>query len=86
MKVFTRRICSCLCSNDEQMRFDFLRAVSARKKGKEDPAAMVEEWAERHEGEIERFRGAILRAQGTSPLTPAILAQISSRARSLLQR
>ena len=70
----------------QQMRFEFLRGLAKSKRGKENPLARIEEWATRHAIEIDQFRTMIGRAQGAAPLSPAMLAQIASQARNLLQR
>ena len=70
----------------QQMRFEFLRGLAKGKRAKEDPVALIEEWATRHATEIGQFRTMIGRAQGAAPLSPAMLAQIASQARTLLKR
>jgi glutamate dehydrogenase len=68
------------------MRLDFLRRLARRKDGKTEPTLAVDAWAEEHRDEIRQFRSMIGRAQGQSPVAPAMLAQIASQARNLLQR
>ena len=70
----------------QQMRFEFIRGLAASRRGKDDPAALIEHWAAAREPAIRQFRAMIGRAQGASPLAPAMLAQIASQARNLLQR
>ena len=70
----------------QQMRFEFLRGLGKGKRAKGDPVALIEEWATRHATEIGQFRTMIGRAQGAAPLSPAMLAQIASQARTLLKR
>ena len=70
----------------QAMRFDFLRGL-ARKRGKSagDPLALIEEWAENNDAPVRQFRRMIARAQAATPTAPAMLAQIASQARNLLQ-
>jgi glutamate dehydrogenase len=70
----------------QQMRFEFIRGLAARKRSKGDPVELIGEWAAAREPAIRQFRAMIGRAQGASPLAPAMLAQIASQARNLLQR
>jgi glutamate dehydrogenase len=53
---------------------------------RKDPEAAVAEWAAAHDGAIRQFRAMIGRAQSATPVAPAMLAQIASQARNLLQR
>ena len=80
-----RLLVAGLARDFQQMRFAFLRRLTARKR-EPDPGALVEAWAARCEPAIRQFRAMIGRAQGASPLAPAMLAQIASQARNLLQR
>ncbi|WP_126174203.1 NAD-glutamate dehydrogenase [Altericroceibacterium xinjiangense] len=80
-----RLLVAGLARDFQQMRFDFLRRM-APQEGGADPIAMVDRWAEGHEDAIRHFRGMIGRAQSASPVAPAMLAQIASQARNLLQR
>ena len=68
------------------MRFEFLRRLSRRKGAKEDPQGAVENWVEQNEEAIRQFRSMITRAQNSVGVAPAMLAQIASQARNLLQR
>ena len=70
----------------QQMRFEFIRGLAARTRAKGDPVELIEQWAAAREPAIRQFRAMIGRAQGASPLAPAMLAQIASQARNLLQR
>ncbi|GGD60818.1 glutamate dehydrogenase [Erythrobacter arachoides] len=81
-----RLLVSGLARDFQQMRFDFLRGL-ARKRGKDagDPQALIGTWAARHTGTIAQFRRMIARAQAATPVAPAMLAQIASQARNLLQ-
>jgi len=81
-----RLLVAGLARDFQQMRFDFLRSRAAGKGARQDPEALVERWASAREVEIHQFRAMIGRAQGASPLSPAMLAQIASQARNLLHR
>ena len=70
----------------QQMRFEFIRGLASRRRAKDDPGALIDEWASRREPAIRQFRAMIGRAQGAAPLAPAMLAQIASQARNLLHR
>jgi glutamate dehydrogenase len=65
------------------MRLEFLRQHCA-KKG--DPLDCVGHWVEAQALAIRQFRTMIGRAQNTMAVTPAMLAQVASQARSLLGR
>jgi glutamate dehydrogenase len=69
----------------QQMRFEFIRGLAEGRRGA-DPVALIERWALAREPAIRQFRAMIGRAQGATPLAPAMLAQIASQARNLLQR
>jgi glutamate dehydrogenase len=69
----------------QQMRFEFIRGLAGGGRGK-DPVALIAHWAAVREPAVRQFRAMIGRAQGASPLAPAMLAQIASQARNLLQR
>ena len=84
--VWERLLVAGLSREFQQMRFEFLRRLSRRKGAKEDPAGAVANWSEEHAAAIKQFRGMIGRAQGQSPVAPAMLAQIASQARNLLGR
>ncbi len=81
-----RLLVAGLARDFQQMRFDFLRRL-ARKRGKnaDDPSALIAAWADRNEVAIGQFRRMITRAQAAAPVAPAMLAQIASQARNLLQ-
>jgi glutamate dehydrogenase len=70
----------------QQMRFEFIRGQAGQKRAKDDPVTLIEQWAQAREPAIRQFRAMIGRAQSASPLAPAMLAQIASQARNLLQR
>ncbi len=81
-----RLLVAGLARDFQAMRFEFLRGLS-RKRGKSapDPMAAINEWAEANEAPVHQFRRMIARAQGATPVAPAMLAQIASQARNLLQ-
>ena len=81
-----RLLVAGLARDFQQMRLDFLRRVARRKGAVENPVGAVEQWAEANAAPIKRFRAMINRAQGAGPVAPAMLAQIASQARNLLQR
>src|SRR5690606_7605293 len=81
-----RLLVAGLARDFQQMRFDFIRSRTAGKRAKGDPEALVARWAAAREPEIRQFRSMIGRAQGASPLSSAMLAQIASQARNLLHR
>lgn len=76
-----RLLVAGLSRDFQQMRLDFL----ARAPGAE-PAGAVEAWASAQAMPIRQFRALIARAQATTPVSPAMLAQVASQARSLLSR
>jgi glutamate dehydrogenase len=76
-----RLLVAGLSRDFQQMRLDFL----ARAPGA-SPADAVESWASLQHEPIRQFRALIARAQATTPVSPAMLAQVASQARSLLSR
>ena len=81
-----RLLVAGLARDFQQMRFEFLGSLARRKPGKEDPIGAIDQWAAEHDAAIRQFRAMVGRAQSTTPLAPAMLAQIASQARNLLQR
>jgi len=81
-----RLLVAGLARDFQQMRFDFLRGIAGNKRAKDGPQAQLASWLEAHEQAIRQFRAMIGRAQSANPLSPAMLAQIASQARNLLQR
>ncbi|WP_305097757.1 NAD-glutamate dehydrogenase [Croceibacterium aestuarii] len=81
-----RLLVAGLARDFQQMRFDFLRALARRKSAKDDISTLIAAWAERNAREIGQFRSMIARAQSAAPVAPAMLAQIASQARNVLQR
>ena len=81
-----RLLVAGLARDFQQMRFEFIRGLATRKRDKGDPVALIDAWATERASAIRQFRAMIGRAQGASPLAPAMLAQIASQARNLLHR
>ncbi|ANU06872.1 NAD-glutamate dehydrogenase [Paraurantiacibacter namhicola] len=81
-----RLLVAGLARDFQQMRFEFLSSLARRKAGKDDMEGAIASWAEKYAIPIKQFRALIGRAQAASPLAPAMLAQIASQARNLLQR
>lgn len=84
--VWDRLLVSGLARDFQAMRLDFLRRLLRRKGGKDDPRGAVGEWATRNAASVAQFRSMIARAQARPPVGPAMLAQIASQARNLLER
>ena len=89
--VWERLLVDGLARDFQHMRLDFLRRLIAGeggsgKKGGGDPAEAIAEWASQHEAAIAQFRAMVSRAQTRPPVAPAVLAQIASQARNLLDR
>ena len=84
--VWERLLVDGLARDFQQMRLDFLRRLLKRKSNKDDPVGAVGEWAARNSDAIGQFRTMIGRAQNRPPVVPAMLAQIASQARNLLDR
>ncbi|MGB3166601.1 MAG: NAD-glutamate dehydrogenase domain-containing protein, partial [Alteraurantiacibacter sp.] len=81
-----RLLVSGLARDFQQMRFEFLRGLArSRSKDASDPSAMIATWAEKNETAIAQFRRIVKRARAATPVAPAMLAQIASQARNLLQ-
>jgi glutamate dehydrogenase len=81
-----RLLVAGLARDFQQMRLDFLRTLARRKSMQKKPEAAIAAWAAEHDGAIRQFRAMIGRAQNVTPVAPAMLAQIASQARNLLQR
>jgi glutamate dehydrogenase len=81
-----RLLVAGLARDFQRMRFEFIRGHASGKRAKADPQALIAEWAAAREPAIRQFRAMIGRAQSANPLAPAMLAQIASQARNLLQR
>ncbi len=81
-----RLLVAGLARDFQQMRFDFLRRLAGGGKGKQGVERGIEAWLGQHAASIAHFRSVIARAQGSAPVSPAVLAQIASQARNLLLR
>ncbi|WP_298470981.1 NAD-glutamate dehydrogenase domain-containing protein [uncultured Erythrobacter sp.] len=84
--IWERLLVDGLARDFQHMRLEFLRRLMRRKTGKDDPQGAVADWAERNQGAVDQFRSMIGRAQAQPPIAPAVLAQIASQARNLLER
>lgn len=84
--VWERLLVSGLARDFQQMRMEFLRRLMRTKAGKADPLAAVNDWATRNATGVGQFRAMIARAQARPPVGAAMLAQIASQARNLLER
>ncbi|TIX49009.1 NAD-glutamate dehydrogenase domain-containing protein [Alteraurantiacibacter aquimixticola] len=81
-----RLLVAGLARDFQQMRFDFLRHLSGGRSAKSPLDTRIDNWAQDHEAAIAQFRRVIARAQASAPVSSAVLAQIASQARNLLQR
>lgn len=84
--IWERLLVDGLARDFQHMRLDFLRRLMRRKLGKDDPLAAIAEWAEDNADAVTQFRAMVARAQARPPVAPAVLAQIASQARNLLER
>jgi glutamate dehydrogenase len=84
--IWERLLVSGLARDIQQMRIEFLRRQIATTRGKGDPRAAVAAWAESNRTGVAQFRAMIARAQARPPVGAAMLAQIASQARNLLDR
>ncbi|WAT17067.1 NAD-glutamate dehydrogenase [Aurantiacibacter sp. MUD11] len=81
-----RLLVAGLARDFQAMRFEFLRGRARSKdKAAKDPSSLIAEWAEANTAAITQFRRMVSRAQAATPVAPAMLAQIASQARNLLQ-
>lgn len=78
-----RLLVNGLARDFQQMRLDFLRRRKAPKSG---PEAVVDRWLDSQSAAVAQFKVMIGRAQLHMPVTPAIMAQVASQARNLLER
>jgi glutamate dehydrogenase len=84
--IWERLLVSGLAREFQQMRLDFLRRQMMDDHSCAQPLDAVAAWAARNEAGIAQFRATIARAQKQQPIAPAVLAQIASQARTLLER
>ena len=78
-----RLLVNGLARDFQHMRLDFLRRRCNRKKG---PVEAVEKWLDANADAVKQFDSMIGRAQLSTPVAPAVLAQIAIQARNLLDR
>ncbi|WP_428331897.1 NAD-glutamate dehydrogenase domain-containing protein [Novosphingobium sp.] len=76
-----RLLVAGLARDFQQMRLEFLA-----RAGHADPAAHTQTWLDLQSGPVSQFRALIARAQATGVVSPAMLAQLASQARTLLMR
>ncbi|MBV7265418.1 NAD-glutamate dehydrogenase domain-containing protein [Erythrobacter ani] len=84
--IWERLLVDGLARDFQHMRLEFLKRLMRRKTGKIDPQGTIAEWADRNEAAVQQFRRMVIRAQERPPVAPAVLAQIASQARNLLER
>ncbi len=84
--IWERLLVDGLARDFQHMRLEFLRRLMRRKTGKDDPKRAIAEWAEKNAAAVAQFRAMVARAQSRPPVAPAVLAQIASQARNLLER
>ncbi|MEM1196997.1 MAG: NAD-glutamate dehydrogenase domain-containing protein [Pseudomonadota bacterium] len=84
--VWERLLVSGLARDFQQMRLDFLGGLLTDDASRAAPLDAVAQWCSRNAGAIDQFRTTIARAQQHQPISPAVLAQIASQARNLLDR
>jgi len=84
--VWERLLVDGLARDFQHMRIEFLRRLTRRKSGKDDPQGAIAKWADANGPAIAQFRSMIGRAQSSPPVAPAALAQIAAQARNLLER
>ncbi|MEM1197499.1 MAG: NAD-glutamate dehydrogenase domain-containing protein, partial [Pseudomonadota bacterium] len=84
--IWERLLVSGLARDFQQMRLDFLRRLMVDEASRERPLDAVAEWAARNATGVAQFRSLVARAQEYQAIAPAVLAQIASQARNLLER
>ncbi|MEM6585668.1 MAG: NAD-glutamate dehydrogenase domain-containing protein, partial [Pseudomonadota bacterium] len=84
--IWERLLVSGLARDFQQMRFDFLRRLMMSETNRAHPLDAIAEWASRNEAGVAQFRNMVGRGQEHQPIAPAVLAQIASQARNLLER
>ncbi|MEP3051975.1 MAG: NAD-glutamate dehydrogenase domain-containing protein [Erythrobacter sp.] len=83
--VWERLLVVGLARDYQQMRLDFLKRLVRSKAGKANPCNAVDTWAAENAVAVRQFNSMIGRAQAHTPVAPAVLAQIASQARNLLE-
>ncbi|KWV91510.1 NAD-glutamate dehydrogenase domain-containing protein [Erythrobacter sp. YT30] len=81
--VWERMLVAGLARDFQQMRLDLLRALLKKKDA--EPKSAVDKWADDNSASIRQFRNVVARAQNQTPVAPAVLAQIASQARGVLE-
>jgi glutamate dehydrogenase len=76
-----RLLVAGLARDFQQMRLDFLA-----RHASDNPDAAVAHWLAEQALPVRQFRSLVARAQATAAVTPAMLAQLASQARTLLVR
>ncbi|MEE4289682.1 MAG: NAD-glutamate dehydrogenase domain-containing protein [Erythrobacter sp.] len=84
--IWERLLVSGLARDFQQMRLEFLRRLMDDGANRAHPRDAVAEWAMRNEAGVAQFRKLVARAQTQQPITAAMLAQMASQARNLLER
>ena len=84
--IWERLLVDGLARDFQHMRLEFLARLMRHKTGKDDPKGAIAVWAQENTEAVARFRTMIARAQAQPPVAPAMLAQIASQARNLLER
>ncbi len=84
--VWERLLVSGLARDFQQMRLEFLRRLMRDQARRDDPLGTVADWVTRNQAAVAQFRTMTARAQAQQPIAPAVLAQIASQARNLLER
>ncbi|WP_379922924.1 NAD-glutamate dehydrogenase [Erythrobacter sp. R86502] len=84
--IWERLLVSGLARDFQQMRIEFLRRLMKGTTGKDNPRDAVAAWAQSNAFGVAQFRAMIGRAQARPPVGAAMLAQIASQARNLLER
>ncbi len=84
--IWERLLVSGLARDFQQMRLEFLRRIMSDQARRDDPLGTVADWVARNQSAVTQFRTMTARAQTQQPIAPAVLAQIASQARNLLER
>ncbi|MEP0189498.1 MAG: NAD-glutamate dehydrogenase domain-containing protein [Erythrobacter sp.] len=82
--IWERLLVAGLARDYQQMRLDFLSRLMDKADAKADPVRAVMDWCEANAQMIRQFKSTIVRARANTAVTPAVLAQIASQARNLL--
>ncbi|MEM6907279.1 MAG: NAD-glutamate dehydrogenase domain-containing protein [Pseudomonadota bacterium] len=86
--IWERLLVAGLARDFQQLRLEFMRnlliSAKPRKATKINPVSAVEDWAQGKAETIRQFKGMVTKAQNQVPVAPAVLAQIASQARNVL--